>query len=296
MALGLCLFGDRSRETPLRTVVTYQAVVGLVFFCIASFVASDASAGLLERVEFQSASRRLVSGALHPGDRIQGFLAKPGGAGPFPTVVALHGCAGMFETTKRTLADDFVDWGYVVLLPDSCGTRGIDHICTANLDNALRRIADAYGALAFLAGQTFVDPYRVAVVGFSQGGWVSLSVADNDYLRKLFVLPNNLNFRATVAFYPPCRTVAAHPGIPTLIFIGAVDDWTRAADCSDKIAGWGSDGPPIELVVYPGTYHGFYYQDLQPGRTMFGHWLEYNGTAADNARLRMRQFLDRHLK
>jgi hypothetical protein len=28
---------------------------------------------------------------------------------------------------------------------------------------------------------------------------------------------------------------------------------------------------------------------------MFGHWLEYNGTAADNARLRMRQFLARHL-
>jgi dienelactone hydrolase len=290
VALCLCLFGDHSREPPLRTAVTYQAAVGLVFWCMANFVAGDALAGPLERVEFQSASQPHI-----PGEHIQGYLAKPEGAGPFPAVVGLHGCAGMHDTTKRKLADDLVVWGYVVLLPDSFGTRGIDHICTANLDNGLRRISDAYGALAFLAGQTFVDPQRVAVVGFSQGGWVSLSVADSDYLRNLFVLPNNLNFRAAVAFYPPCRVVAAHPGVPTLIFIGAVDDWTRAADCSDRIASWGNDGPAIELVVYPGAYHGFYYPHLQPGRTMFGHWLEYNGAAADKARLRMQQFLARHL-
>jgi hypothetical protein len=29
---------------------------------------------------------------------------------------------------------------------------------------------------------------------------------------------------------------------------------------------------------------------------MFGHWLEYNGEAADNATHRLHQFLDRHLK
>jgi len=55
----------------------------------------DASAGPLERVEFESASQRLISGGLIRGDRIQGYLAKPEGAGPFPAVVALHGCAGM---------------------------------------------------------------------------------------------------------------------------------------------------------------------------------------------------------
>ena len=88
----------------------------------------------------------------------------------------------------------------------------------------------------------------------------------------------------------------APPGIPTLIFIGALDDWTPAADCSDKVAGWGDDGPSIELVIYPGAYHGFYYRHLQPGITLFDHWLEYNGAAADNADHRLREFLDRHLK
>ena len=67
------------------------------------------------------------------------------------------------------------------------------------------------------------------------------------------------------------------PSIPTLILIGMLDDWTPAAACSDKVASWGSDGPSIEPVIYPGAYHGFYYQHLQPGTRTFDHWLEYNG-------------------
>jgi hypothetical protein len=30
--------------------------------------------------------------------------------------------------------------------------------------------------------------------------------------------------------------------------------------------------------------------------SLFGHWTEYNGEAADNASHRLHQFLDRHLK
>jgi dienelactone hydrolase len=58
---------------------------------------------------------------------------------------------------------------------------------------------------------------------------------------------------------------------------------------------WGTEGPPIELVVYPGAHHGFYYPHLQPGMTVFGHRVEYNADAADNASVRMQQFLKRHL-
>ena len=66
-------------------------------------------------------------------------------------------------------------------------------------------------------------------------------------------------------------------GNTTLILIGALDDWTPAEDCSRTVAGWGTGGPPIEQVVYPGAYHDFDVPSLRPGRTMFGHWLEYNG-------------------
>ena len=81
--------------------------------------------------------------------------------------------------------------------------------------------------------------------------------------------------------------------IPTLILVGALDDWTPAADCS--IDAWRTDGVPIEQVVYPGVHHSFYYPELQPGRKIFGHWLEYNEEAATDATRRMREFLKRHL-
>src|SRR5262245_63245409 len=91
---------------------------------------ADAWAAPFERVEFEGASQRLISGGLIVGDRIQGYLAKPEGAGPFPAVIGLHGCAGMHDTTKRKLVDELVGWGYVVLLVDSFATRGIEHACT----------------------------------------------------------------------------------------------------------------------------------------------------------------------
>jgi dienelactone hydrolase len=279
----------------LPRTVTFPAAVVLTLWCVVRAVTVDGLAGPLERVEFESASQRLISGGLIRGDRLEGYLAKPDGAGPFPAVIGLHGCAGMHDTTKQRLVDELVARGYVVLLVDSYATRGIDHACTSSaFATFLRRRPDAYGALVFLARQTFVDPQRVAAVGFSAGAWVTLSAAEPNSFEP-FVPPSNLRFRAAVAFNPPCKQAVARPGIPTLILVGALDDWTPAADCSNKIAAWGNEGPPVELVVYPGAHHGFYYPHLQPGTTMFGHWLEYNGEAADNASHRLHQFLDRHL-
>jgi dienelactone hydrolase len=273
-----------------------RVAVALILWCVVLALMADAWATPLERVEFDSAYQRLMSGRLIPGDRIQGYLARPDGAGPFPAVIVLHGCAGMHDATKQKLVDALVAWGYVILLVDSYATRrGIDHACTSSaFATFLRRRPDAYGALVFLARQIFVDAQHVAAVGFSAGGRVALSVAEPNSF-ELFDPPSSLRFRAAVAFNPPCKQAVARPVIPTLIFVGALDDWTPAVDCSNKIASWDNDGPPIELVVYPGAHHGFYYPHLQPGRTMFGHWVEYNGEAADNANQQLQKFLDRHL-
>jgi dienelactone hydrolase len=302
--------------------VTFPTAVVLTLWCVVHALTSDTLAGPQERVEFEGAPQRLISGGLILGDRIRGYLAKPEGTGPFPAVIGLHGCAGMPDATKQKLVDELVGWGYVVLLVDSFATRGIEHACTGGFPLiADMRRSDAYGALAFLARQSFVDQHRVAAVGFSQGGWVSLLVAEANSL-ELFVRPNNLidkrgaisadrreklhadaldliatkGFRAVIALYPVCRAVAGRLVIPTLILIGALDQWTPAADCSEKIDAWRTDAVPIELVVYPGVHHSFYYRELQPGRTMFGHWLEYNAEAAADASRRMREFLKRHLK
>ena len=285
----------RSRETRLPRTVTFPAAVVVTLWCVVCALMTDAWATPLERVEFEGATQRLISGGLIVGDHIQGYLARPEGAGPFPAVIGLHGCGGMPDTTKRKLVDELVGSGYVVLLVDSFATRGIQHACGGGVPDIVgKRRSDAYGALAFLAGQTFVDPQRVTAVGFSQGARVTLLMAEANSF-ELFVRPSNLRFRAVVAFYPVCRAVAGRPVIPTLILIGALDEWTPAADCSQKIDAWGTDGASIEQVVYPSVHHSFYYPELQPGRAIFGRWVEYNEEAATDATRRMREFLKRHL-
>jgi poly(3-hydroxybutyrate) depolymerase len=86
----------------LPRTVTFPAAVVLTVWCVVRALMVDALAGPLERVELESASQPLI-----PGDRIQGHLAKPEGAGPFPAIVGLHGCGGMPDTTRK-LTDELV--------------------------------------------------------------------------------------------------------------------------------------------------------------------------------------------
>jgi len=78
----------------------FLAAVVVTLWCVVG-----ALAGPLERVEFDGATQRLVSGGLIRGERVQGYLARPEGAGPFPAVIGLHGCAGMRDATKQKLVD-----------------------------------------------------------------------------------------------------------------------------------------------------------------------------------------------
>jgi dienelactone hydrolase len=272
------------------------AAIGAMMLCGAlRALTVVALAASLQPVELDGASQRLALGDLVAGDRIQGYLAKPDGAGPFPAVIGLHGCSGMSDTTKQKLAGDLVGWGYVVLLVDSLSTRRIEHDCFKGI-LATARMSDALGGLDYLAGQSYVDPKRVAVVGFSKGAWTSLLLSDGNESFRQFLRPGNLQFRAAIAFNPPCRDAGARPSMPTLILIGTLDEWTPAAGCSEKVDAWGNGAPPVELVVYPNVHHGFYYPELRPGKAILGRWLEYNEEAAADASRRMRQFLSHHLK
>src|SRR5262249_7217485 len=119
--------GEHSRETPLPGTITFQAAVVLLLWCVVGALTADAWATPLERVEFESASQRLNSIEIIPGDRIQGYLAKPEGAGPFPAVVGLHGCAGMHDMTRQRLAGALAARGYALPLVRTYATLGLDH-------------------------------------------------------------------------------------------------------------------------------------------------------------------------
>jgi dienelactone hydrolase len=230
---------------------------------------------------------------------LRGYLRRPDGAGPFPAVILLHGCNGSPESLDRDWGPRIAGWGYVTLTIDRLGPRGLKNTCrpgTTPLDMAF----DAYQALDFLVQQRFVDPARVGVVGFSQGGWLGLSSVERGATEQA----SANKFRAVAAFYPPCSAIKGPMTVPTLILIGESDDWTAADACRKLADGQDDlgvsrqkgDGPPVRLIVYPDAYHAFDIASLQTPVSYFGHHLEFNKSATDQSIDALRAFLQSMLE
>jgi dienelactone hydrolase len=225
---------------------------------------------------------------------LQGLLRQTNRARPSPAVVLLHSCNGNWRRLDQRWARRIASWGYVTLTVDSFGPRAVRNTCDsgAPVDMAL----DAYRALNFLVQQPFVDPSRVAALGFSQGGWMVLTSIEHGIIEQT----SRNKFRAAIAFYPPCRAFTGNMTVTSLILIGELDDWTPAADCRDMVAGrdgWGisrqkGEGIPGRLVVYPDAYHAFDAPGLDKPIQLFGHHLEYNQAAADRSIGAVHNFLD----
>lgn len=199
-----------------------------------------------------------VETKMEPGIPLNGYLAKPVGEGPFPAVVLLHSCAGITELNELW-SDRLVAWGYVVLTIDSLTPRGEKYICgRTEAVPAWNRSLDAYGAKRYLSSQSFVDSSRIAAMGMSHGGNVVLQVIKESTTKYLAMEP----FQAAVALYPYCQKPEPI-NTPTLILIGAADQWVSAEECVQFL-----DGIPLPhkmtLKVFPGAHHVF----DQPGMDM----------------------------
>lgn len=224
---------------------------------------------------------------------LQGYLRRPDGTGPSPAVVLLHSCNGNWRRLDERWGTRIAPWGYVTLSVDSFGPRGLKETCDSGGPQDMS--LDAYRALTWLVKQPFVDPARVAVVGFSQGGWLALNSVEHGIVEQ--ISPNK--FRAAIAFYPPCRAFKDDMTVPTLILVGELDDWTLAQECRNLADGrddFGISrqkgaGIPVKLVVYPGAYHAFDAPSLKTPHIFLGHHLEYNQSAADQSALALRDFL-----
>ena len=225
---------------------------------------------------------------------LTGILTKPEGNGPFPAVVLLHGCSGLEDGKVRNEAwsNRLVKWGYVTLQVDSFGPRNISNICTDDFElfaMSLIRTQDAYDAKVFLASLPFVDSNRIAVLGWSHGGWTSLNVAS----RQIKPQDGETTFKAAIAFYPYCETVLNNFNTPLLILIGEWDDWANAKSCSDMIQSNPIE-PEIILKIYPGAYHDFDWEGVD--EVYVGHRMLYDPIATQDAIIQVKSFLTKHLK
>ena len=225
---------------------------------------------------------------------LQGILRQPSAASPAPAVVLLHSCNGNWQRLDERWGRLISSWGYVTLTVDSFGPRGLKNTCGSNAPVPLA--FDAYRALNFLTQQPSVDPARVAMLGFSQGGWLALSSVERGSIERIA----KNKFRAAIAFYPPCLGFKDNMTVPTLVLIGELDDWARASECRNLVEGrddYGisrrsGDGVPIKLIVYPGAYHSFDAPGLKTPAQFLGHHPEFNQTATDHSIAAVREFLD----
>jgi dienelactone hydrolase len=224
---------------------------------------------------------------------LQGLLRRPAGSGPFPAIVLLHSCNGNWRKLDERWGTQIAPWGYVTLTVDSFGPRGVDNSCGNGTPTDMAY--DAYRALDFLVRQHAVDPDRVAVLGFSQGGWLALSSVEHGVVEA----SSSNKFRAAAAFYPNCRAVQGNLTVPALIMIGELDDWASAEGCrrlaenrDDYGVARRREGAPIKLIVYPGAWHSFDSPLLKTPKQLLGHRLEYNQAAAEQSAVALREFLD----
>jgi dienelactone hydrolase len=164
---------------------------------------------------------------------LQGFLRRPEGKGLSPAVVLLPVCDGYAKPVDEDWGARISSWGYVTLTIDSFGPRGIRNCGNRDTTNYPELAFDAYRGLNFLIEKKFVDPKRVAIVGFAWGALLTFSAVERGAIEQAF----KHKFRAAAAFYPLCDSYRGVMTIPTLILIGERDDWATADACRKMVAG-----------------------------------------------------------
>ncbi len=187
------------------------------------------------------------------------------------TVVALHGCGGLYATggarkgqlnaRHQAMADLLVAEGYNVVFPDSLTSRRETSLCAKPIGSRditqRERRADALGTLAWVAQQPWADAARVAVLGWSHGGSAVLAATDDS---NKIVKNQPFTFKTALAFYPGCaesRKNDYRPNTPLTLFLGADDDWTPPIPCAELAQQLQADKLPVELHVYEGAVHDF---------------------------------------
>lgn len=118
---------------------------------------------------------------LADGAVLSSELFPPDGDGSFPGVVVLHESFGLNDDVRR-LAMRFAGAGYVAMCPDLY-SHGSRIVCLTRVivdmlrGSVAREIEDILAAREALAARSEVDPERIAVAGFCQGGGFALVAA-----------------------------------------------------------------------------------------------------------------------
>src|ERR1700694_4879100 len=236
--------------SPMRPL---SAIAFLTLFAVA-FAADAAPLPAPHQVDIP-----LSNGTLHAQ------LYKPDGDGPFPVVIALHGCGGLAAHSEpvqpryRDWAEQLLKAGTAVLLPDSYASRELGPQCRVRerrVQARRERVADIMASRQWLVQQPWAARDRISLLGWANGA-SALLWAVRPQLSSRKVEPD---FRSAIAFYPDCRISSGlgwSARVPTLLLIGARDDISSPPACRQMVDGARGRSALARIVVYPGAYHDF---------------------------------------
>jgi carboxymethylenebutenolidase len=211
--------------------------------------------------------------------RLEGYLARPEGEGPFPAVVIIHEIFGLNEN-MRDIAHRFASEGYVALAVDLfagrnravCMFRFLGQQLTNPLNNG--SIRDLKAALSFLAEQPDIDGARLGAIGFCMGGGFAIAWACTEDRLKAIAPYYASNPRPLEAVARLCPVVGSYP----------TGDFTTSH--GQKLdAELDRYNIPHDIKFYPGAKHSFF--NDQRGN--------YNAAAAKDSWERVMAFFKEHI-
>lgn len=214
-----------------------------------------------------------------------------------PVVVLVHGSAGV---------DSRYSFHRPALLDAGIGTFEVDfktNVFTSPSDRPPIATFQpwAFGALKALRSHPRVDAKRIAIMGFSLGGYLSVSVASRKVVTR-WLAPGQPGFTAHVGFYPVCKWLKKHfdvtgpTGAPILILSGEKDSWGDGETCK-SFCDWLNEARPnvVSLTMYPNVHHGFDRKGSWKGYAPFAQnnpaILQWDAEAAHDSRKRAVAFL-----
>ncbi len=180
-----------------------------------------------------------------------GYLARPEGGGPFPSLVLMHEASGLNENMKD-IARRFANEGYVALAvdlfagrnPTVCMVRFMGGQLLNSLNNSA--IHDLKAALTFLSEQPGVDDSRLGAVGYCMGGSFVIAWACTDDRLKVIAPYYATNPRPMKAVARLCPVVGSYPG----------NDFTARSGQKLDVE-LDRYHVPHDIKIYPGTKHAY---------------------------------------
>lgn len=181
------------------------------------------------------------------------------GTDRLPAMILMHGVSG--------IGGNMDDWsqhlnsmGVATLVVDGFTGRGLPHGMAPGAPSPGARIVDAYRALDLLTKHPRIDPDRIAIMGFSHGGWAALYSSLKRFAR-MHGSADGRAFAAHIVFYPGCvQTCLEGDDIvdkPIRIFHGSADDQLPVAACREYAARLRKAGKDVVLTEYAGAHHAF---------------------------------------